>query len=163
MNVLEQNIKSFRKTPDGKIMQGCDHTVSVLNHKYRNSIIMNAVKNLTKISNSFDSIACSGTSGLLVVPQIAEILDKNIIVIRKSSDKCYSKFEYEGVVPDSYIIIDDLICSGKTIRYIQNIIKEDYERSSCYGVYCYMPQYCAYSKALKVFQERFKTKYLNLN
>jgi adenine/guanine phosphoribosyltransferase-like PRPP-binding protein len=142
-NILNQKIEDVRKTDDGKYIQGASHTCHVLNHKTRNRIIIKAVCDLRKIEH-FDSIVCCGISGLLVAPQIAEILNKHLVVIRKENDKCYSDFGIEGVAPYRYIIIDDLICSGKTVRHIKNTIKEDYPRAICIGVYCYLPDDSAY-------------------
>jgi adenine/guanine phosphoribosyltransferase-like PRPP-binding protein len=143
MNVLDMPIEDVRKTVDGKYIQGSSHTCHVLNHKERNKIIIKAVCDLRKIADSFDSIACCGVSGLLVVAQVAELLNKNIIVVRKG-EKCYSEFRTEGVAPFRYIILDDLICSGGTVRYIKKVLKDEYHRSSCVGVYCYLPNECAY-------------------
>lgn len=144
MNVLAQKIEDHRKTSDGKYIQGCSHTTQILNHKLRNKIIIKAVCDLRKISDEFDSIACCGASGLMVVPQIAELLDKHIILVRKDSEYRYSDFSIEGVSPYRYIIIDDLICSGNTVRNIKRHIQEEHSRSKCVGVYCYMPGECAY-------------------
>ena len=80
MNVLQQELDEFRRTPDGKVIQGCSHTSRILSHKYRNKIIMTTYQDLKKYDGSYDAIACCGTSGLMVVPQIAELLNKNIIV-----------------------------------------------------------------------------------
>ena len=139
------SIEDVRLTKDNKIIQGADHTCHVLNHKARNKIIIKAVCNLRRIKDSFDSIACSGVSGLMVIAQIAELLDKHIIIVRKKGEKCYSEFATEGVSPHRYIIIDDLISSGSTVKHIKKVIKDDYSRSSCIGVYCYLPDKCAYS------------------
>jgi adenine/guanine phosphoribosyltransferase-like PRPP-binding protein len=143
MNVLNMPIEDVRKTSDGKYIQGASHTCHVLNHKERNKIIIKAVCNLRKIVDTFDSIACCGVSGLMVVPQIAEILNKNIVVVRKG-EQCYSEFRTEGVAPFQYIILDDLICSGSTVKHIKRVIKDEYSRSHCVGVYCYLPSECAY-------------------
>jgi adenine/guanine phosphoribosyltransferase-like PRPP-binding protein len=143
MNVLNQTVEDVRKTSDGKYIQGASHTCHVLNHKERNKIIIKAVCDLRKISDSFDSIACCGVSGLMVVPQVAELLNKNIVVVRKG-ERCYSEFRTEGVAPFRYIILDDLICSGSTVKHIKRVIKDEYSRSSCVGVYCYLPNECAY-------------------
>jgi adenine/guanine phosphoribosyltransferase-like PRPP-binding protein len=143
MNVLNMPMEDVRKTSDGKYIQGASHTCHVLNHKERNKIIIKAVCDLRKISDSFDSIACCGVSGLMVVPQIAELLNKNIIVVRKG-ERCYSEFRTEGVAPFRYIILDDLICSGGTVKHIKRVLKDEYSRSSCIGVYCYLPNECAY-------------------
>ena len=143
MNVLNMPIEDVRKTVDGKYIQGSSHTCHVLNHKNRNKIIIKAVCDLRKISDSFDSIACCGVSGLMVVPQVAELLNKHIIIVRKG-EKCYSEFRTEGVAPFRYIILDDLICSGSTVKHIKQTLKEEYSRSQCVGVYCYLPNETAY-------------------
>ncbi len=142
-NILNTKIDDVRRTSDGKYIQGCSHTCHVLNHKTRNKIIIQAVCKLRKIETTFDSIACCGVSGLMVVPQIAELINKNIIVVRKG-ERCYSEFRTEGVAPFRYIILDDLICSGSTVKYIKKILKDEYPRSICQGVYCYLPNECAY-------------------
>jgi orotate phosphoribosyltransferase len=142
-SILNQSIDDCRKTADGKYIQGASHTCHVLNHKERNKIIIKAVCDLRKISDTFDSIACCGVSGLMVVPQIAELLQKHIIVVRKG-EKCYSEFRTEGVAPFRYIILDDLICSGDTVKRIKKTLKEEYARSICQGVYCYLPYESAY-------------------
>ena len=154
---------TYRITGNGQTIQGASHTARVLNHKVRNSYIINTICHLRKLDLGFDSIICSGTSGLLVVPQIAEILNKNIVIVRKSNDSCYSDFLIEGVAPYRYIIVDDLICSGKTIRHIMTTIKEETPRAICVGVYCYMPEESAYrgDDGDKLFYRDFKTQYLN--
>lgn len=153
--------EDFRRTEDGKVIQGASHTCKVLNHKVRNKIIIKAVCDLRKINNQFDTIACCGVSGLMVVPQIAELLNKHILIIRKN-EKCYSDFPMEGVAPFRYIIIDDLVCSGNTIKHIKHTIYEDSPKAYCVGVYCYMPEECAYTEATsKMFEKEFHTLLLN--
>jgi len=143
MNVLEQQLDEFRRNDDGSIIQGAAHTSRILNHKYRNKIIINAYSYLNKLDLYYDSIACCGTSGLVVVPQIAELLNKNIIVVRKKKDG-YSDFMVEGAATNLYIIIDDLICSGGTVKHIIKNIRRETPRSKCVGVYCYMPEESSY-------------------
>lgn len=162
MNIMNNNIDEVRLTDSG-IIQGSSHTCHVLNHKVRNKIIIKAVCDLRKMSNEFDSIACCGTSGLMVVPQIAELLNKNILLIRKKNEKCYSDFAIEGVKPFRYIIIDDLICSGNTVRHIQRSIRDEYQKTVCVGLYCYMPEECAYTKhTIKLFERDYNMKLLNI-
>ena len=162
-NILHSKPEDIRHTADGKYIQGASHTCRVLNHKSRNKIIIKAICDLRKIKDSFDTIACCGVSGLMVVPQIAEILDKHILVVRKKGEKCYSDFLMEGVAPYRYIIVDDLVCSGNTIRRIKNTIYEDNPRASCVGVYCYLPNECAYvgDNGIKLFSRDFGTSLLN--
>lgn len=157
-------IEEIRNT-DGGIIQGASHTCHVLNHKERNKIIIKAVCDLRRIADSFDSIACCGVSGLMVVPQIAELLNKNIIVVRKG-ERCYSEFRTEGVAPFRYIILDDLICSGGTVKHIKRVLKEEYSRSQCVGVYCYLPNETAYKadeEGSKLCQRDLGIPLLNLD
>lgn len=162
MSILNNTIEPERITDSGNIIQGCSHTCRVLNHKVRNKIIIKAVCDLRKIADQFDSIACCGTSGLMVVPQIAELLNKNIILIRKKNEKRYSNFTIEGASPFRYIILDDLICSGDTVRHITRNISHEYARSKCVGLYCYMPEECAYtSKTINLFEKEYRMPLLN--
>lgn len=156
-------MEDFRYTSDGKFIQASSHTCMVLNHKSRNKVIIKAVCDLRKIDNIFDSIACCGTSGLMVVPQIAELLKKDIVVVRKSTEKSYSDYKVEGVNPYRYIILDDLICSGRTVRHIRSSIHAEIPRAKCVGVYCYIPQECAYvgEDAVKLCKRDLGVEFLN--
>ena len=159
MNVLEQQLDEFRRTPDGKIIQGCSHTSRILSHKYRNQMIMSSYSALKSMSIKYDAIACCGTSGLMVVPQIAELLKKNIIVVRKELNG-YSDFMVEGAISYRYIIIDDLICSGETVRHIIYNIKEEIPKAKCIGVWSYMKDQCVYRKTSHLCKEKLGVDYL---
>ena len=159
-NVLDQDVDEVRLTADGLIIRGASHTCRVLNHKARTKAIIKSVCHLRPMAHTFDSIVCCGTSGLLVAPQIAEILDKPIVVVRKDQ-KCYSDFFVEGVAPNRYIIVDDFICTGNTIRYIMDSISEDSPSSRCYGVYCYMGEECNYRGLPDELEADLGIKYLN--
>ena len=162
MNIMNQPIDNLRRTEDGKIIQGAAHTCKVINHKNRNKIIIKAVCDLRKIKDSFDSIVCCGISGLLVAPQVAEILNKNLVIVRKPDEQCYSDFLIEGAAPYLYVILDDLICSGSTLKWIKNTLYEDCPKAKCFGAYYYMPEECAYDISTeKLFYQRYKTKLLN--
>jgi len=149
-----------RRTENGQWMQGCEHTTSLLNKNVRNKVIFDAIESLIKIEKQFDTIACCGTSGLLVVPQISEILKKNILVVRKRNEQRYSPFAYEGAVPEKYIIIDDLICSGKTVKHIINTISEDCTRAKCLGVYVFFKDKCAYKADISLCKRDLGIEYL---
>ena len=142
MNAFQQELDDFRRTPDGKIIQGAAHTSRVLNHKYRNSVIIKAICSLRKIEQDFDSIACCGVSG--------------------KGERRYSEFFIEGVTPSSYVIVDDLICSGGTVKRIMNNIHDDVPRAKCIGAYFYMGEECAYNASnSKLFEKQFGTIILN--
>lgn len=156
MNTLE----NFRLTENGQIIQGASHTCRVLNHRARNKYLIQTLCDLRKLDVIFDSIACSGTSGLMIVPPLAELMEKNICVVRNTSD-CYSEFMVEGVAPYRYIIVDDLICSGNTVKRIINAIKEECPRAICVGVYCYIKEECSYRSHPKLCERDLGIPYLN--
>ena len=68
----------------------------------------------------FDAIACRGVSGLMIAAPVALLLDKPLIVVRKSIEGSHSSFMVEGYLPRRlrYIIIDDFVETGDTIRQI---------------------------------------------
>lgn len=149
-----------RKTTDGKWMQGCEHTTILLNHNQRHLFISKAVQTLQKITDDFDTVACCGTSGLLVISQIAEQLNKNILIIRKKNDSKYSPFMYEGVIPEKYVIIDDLICSGRTAKHILKTVKEESPNSICTGIYVFLKDKCSYRNDDSLCERDLGIKYL---
>jgi orotate phosphoribosyltransferase-like protein len=93
---------------------------------------------------NFDSIAFRGVSGALVAPILAHKLKKHLISVRKNTHDSHvmSNYKVEGnVASQSYIIVDDFICSGNTIKTIVNEVMEWQERygyeGKCYAVVCY--------------------------
>lgn len=163
--IYKKEVDEFRRTDSGKIIQGASHTCRVLNHRNRNKIIIKAVCDLRKISNQFDSIVCCGVSGLVVAPQVCELLDKNLVIVRKKNEERYSHFAVEGVNPTTYIILDDLVCSNNTIKHIIKTIKEESTRSICIGAYFYIPEECAYrnnADGAKLFHRDLQIRLLNI-
>ena len=158
--LMEDELKelNIRKTSSGQIIQGATHTVKILNHKHRQATIDHAIKVLSKYK--FDGIACSGVSGLMLVPQLCEKLDKNIIVVRKIKETRYSPFDYEGVPPKKYIIVDDLVSSGNTVQRILELFKEEIPSAKCVGYYSYLSNECSYTSAPLVFNKVFGIDYL---
>ena len=159
MNILQQQLDEYRRTENGEVIQGAAHTSKILNHRYRNKVVMDAYVYLNKLDLEYTAIACCGASGMLVVPQIAELLKKNIILVRKDTGG-YSEFIVEGTPAKNYIIVDDLICSGNTIKYIINSIKNEVPRSKCLGVYCYIPEESTYRRHPEYCKKDLGIEYL---
>lgn len=68
----------------------------------------------------FEAIAFRGVSGALVAPAVAAKLGKSLIVVRKAEAR-HSPYEVEGEDSiRSYLIIDDQIAGGGTIREIHH-------------------------------------------
>jgi adenine/guanine phosphoribosyltransferase-like PRPP-binding protein len=139
--------------------EGCEHTRVLLNHKNRNKIVMNTIKDLR--AYDYDSIVCCGTSGLIVAPQVCEILNKEVVIVRKDHEKRYSPFVIEGILGNRFVFLDDLVCSGGTLRHVIKNIKEEHPYAKCAGVYCYMKDKCGYRNAPECFYKDFGLEYLN--
>ena len=120
------------------IIQSCSHLKSVLDPSTRQGVIKKAIEELTPIAQTFDAVAFCGNSGALVAPIVADALNKTILLVRKSGIDCASYEMVEGAVASRYIIIDDLVCSGKTLRHIQRSINQHhFAMSECIGIYLY--------------------------
>jgi orotate phosphoribosyltransferase-like protein len=88
-----------------------------------------------------DSIAFCGMSGALIAPIIAYRTGKNIILVRKAKDDSHSCFSIEASSTrcKKYVIIDDLIATGSTIKHIIRKMSSHntFEKSVCVGVILY--------------------------
>jgi len=122
------------------------HAVTYLKNVFdiasRKKIIRYAVAQLREVRETvpFDAIAFRGLSGAILAPAIADKLGVGIIAIRKPTEQSHSFQKVEGYRNCKYIIVDDLISSGATIRIIQDTIYNHHcDRSECLGVWLYNP------------------------
>ena len=75
----------------------------------------------------FEAIVCCGLGGLLVAPGVAMAMDKSICVVRKAEDKSnHSEFRVESamIMNDRWVFLDDIICTGSTLRYVRNALQD---------------------------------------
>lgn len=85
---------------------------------------ISAAKKIFKKSTvEFDAIAVTGVSGTTFGSILAYTLKKQLIVVRKRTEKTHGNYICEGTPNENYkyIIVDDFISSGATIF---NIIQE---------------------------------------
>jgi hypothetical protein len=83
-------------------------------------------KNAERIG-TFDAIAYTGHSGALVAPIVAMELRKNLIVVRKNGENAHSSKSCEGPYGGArYIIVDDFVATGRTVRRIVETIQETF-------------------------------------
>src|SRR5688500_5050002 len=104
-------------------MQAAKHLLRGLNGQYLIKVVNRIVREIE--SWDFDAIAVCGTSGLLVGPSVAMMMDKEIIVVRKKEDKAHSCFRVENKYAGRFIFLDDLIDSGNTLNHVINAIPRD--------------------------------------
>src|SRR5271157_2919582 len=82
----------------------------------------------------FDAIAFRGHSGSLLAAPLALKLKKSLILVRKPSEDSHSAFDVSGdVAAKRYLIVDDLICSGATVRSIVEEVKVFAPNAVCIG------------------------------
>lgn len=88
----------------------------------RNKTTEELVEYIQSSNLKFDSLVVTGISGLVIGSILSYKINKNLCVVRKSR-KTHSLLKVESGKDtiDSYLIIDDIMDSGKTVR---SIIKE---------------------------------------
>jgi adenine/guanine phosphoribosyltransferase-like PRPP-binding protein len=96
-------------------------------------------------SLTFDTIVFRGFSGALVGPLVALQLGKRMALVRKQGDAAHSDQIVEGAIDGKYIILDDFIDTGETVRKIVMAVKIDpYKHTTsaeCVGVYMWHDAY----------------------
>ena len=98
------------------------------------------IQTMIDASAPIDAIAFTGMSGALIAPRVATILGLPIIMVRKPHDGSHSRHRVEGFTgTECYMIVDDFVCTGATVRSICEAI-ESVQRPShalCCGVVQY--------------------------
>jgi adenine/guanine phosphoribosyltransferase-like PRPP-binding protein len=100
--------------------------------------VTKVVKMIKARGLEFDAIACRGLSALLIAPIVAMRLGKSLIVVRKNGEKNHSNMKVEGDHgARTYIILDDFIDSGDTVRAIGESIHKENKEMKCVGFIAY--------------------------
>jgi len=102
----------------------------------------NAENDIMEWGDDFDSIAFTGVSGAALAFPLSVSLDKSLLCVRKRGESNHSPFVVEGYIDTmSYIIVDDFVHSGATIRRIIREIKLVAPAAIAKGIYLYKDQY----------------------
>jgi hypothetical protein len=112
-----------------------------LQRRWRSELINQLVTFLQDKSHLFDAIAFRGMSGALIGPVLADRLDKKLIMVRKPTDgESHSRMTVEGEKADRYIIVDDFVSSGSTVRaIIQALVHAEFTDQKPIAVMAYLP------------------------
>jgi hypothetical protein len=87
---------------------------------------------------SYDTVVGTGLSGTVYVSRVAPVLGKSFAIVRKADDQStHSCYRVEGSVGLEYIIADDFMCTGRTVRHAIEQMHENYPWSKFVGVWCY--------------------------
>lgn len=106
---------------------------------------------------NFTHIAVSGVSGLSIGPIVAYLMGKELIVVRKG-EQSHSCHTVESISHSdrkfNYIIVDDLVDSGKTVNRIYNNIKDKYANAELTGIYTYGSSFVLKVNVKRVIEDK---------
>lgn len=112
---------------------------SAFNVKSFRITINTAIKAIKKFEKKtpFEAIAFSGVSGAAIAFPLSYLLNKPLLCVRKSTEDTHSADLIEGCDnAPRYIIVDDFIASGETIRRIKKEIKNR-TKGELVGIYLF--------------------------
>lgn len=113
------------------------HLEPMLTPKRAKYTAKQVIKMIRSRNLEFDAIACRGFSGLLIAPIVAMRLNKALIVVRKD-EKTHSSHKVEGDHgAKHYLILDDFIDGGGTVRAITEGIFKINKDARCVGFIAY--------------------------
>lgn len=124
----------------------------ILDSKKRKETVDKLVDYFTNYcSLNYDSIAFTGMSGAIIAPEVAGRLNKEVILVRKEKNS-HSPVMVEGNYDSqNYIILDDLIYTGNTVRFILSQIQNFrfnkmrfWPGIQCKGIFTYVKTDCLY-------------------
>lgn len=103
--------------------------LKILNPRKRAEVVERCRHVLITLGWQFEAIAVTGLSGNLVGVDLATLLNKNIMIVRKKDEDNHGKLvEATQPLQDDvrYIIVDDFISNGNTVKRIHAKIREEY-------------------------------------
>lgn len=119
---------------------GVEYLTPLTSSKKRLAVVNKAVGILANVD--FDSIAFIGMSGALLAPVLAFVMGKELIALRKHGSQSHSWHSIEGFNKTKrYIVVDDFICTGNTVRDIAKRMEGFAPGAEYVGTYAYNDQY----------------------
>lgn len=104
-------------------------------HKSRQCAVDRVTKVLARFPKSV-GIACTGISGILVAVPAAEKTNREFVIIRKPGEQKHSSNTVEGYNLKEYVIVDDFIDYGKTVKRIVREMKNRTRWGQSYPAQC---------------------------
>lgn len=101
------------------------------------SVVEYSVNGLREIQ--FDALVFRGFSGAVVGAAVAHVMQKPWILVRKPSDSSHSGCTVEGTTKGKFVIIDDFLSSGQTVRETIQVMGNRFmcPDAQCIGVFLY--------------------------
>lgn len=114
----------------------------------RNIVVAEALRVLEPHAEEFDAIAFQGMSGAVIAPILACFMEKYLIFVRKGDsygecgvgESCHSSNKVEGPCgPVRFLIVDDFIAGGNTMKRIYKQVRKYNPLAVCVGIYLWTP------------------------
>lgn len=140
-------------------------SVSVMESQYlyralipnqRRKILRDMTKELRRHEKKFETIVCTGLSGTLIAPSLADRLKKSLVVLRKGESSHGVDIEWTSDNPPirNFIIVDDVVSTGETVQRILEEIRAHWPKATCKGILLWRnvrdPQYVRKITGIKV-------------
>lgn len=118
------------------VYEGGGYNAMFLTHYKLFEVMNESIKTLEPIKDSFDAIAFRGMSGAIPAGILSIMLEKPLILVRKSRNDNHAGCLVEGdSAAKTYIIVDDFICSGETIKAIvKGVLGFTHGQAKCVGI-----------------------------
>lgn len=89
--------------------------------------------NQMKALHNFDAIAGTGFSSIPLIGAVSAITGIKMLLARKPNDKTHDNHKVNGYLGcERYVVIDDLIDSGATLKGIYNAVEEQWKAERQY-------------------------------
>jgi adenine/guanine phosphoribosyltransferase-like PRPP-binding protein len=96
-------------------------------------------------AGEYDTLVGTGLSGSLIIPRLAERLDKRWLIVRKAGDGSHSRKPAEGSLGERWLFVDDCIDSGATWERVRHVVRDivrEYDHETEHvGAYLYQGDY----------------------
>lgn len=123
-------------------MTSCSsYLASIYNPKKLKWVIGRLARHIRAVHKAgpIDAIACRGSSGMAVAFPLSAMLGIPVVNIRKEKEDSHGKPVEgpDGVIVKRYVIVDDLIASGGTVRAIMDGLWS----AKCAAIFLYQGRY----------------------
>lgn len=100
----------------------------------------------------YDTIVGTGLSGTIFTARVAPGLRKKFAIVRKKDDKStHSSIKVEGVVGKRFVVADDFVSSGATLKHVLTMMQKIHPGAQFVGVYQY--EYSSFKNAEKCVED----------
>jgi adenine/guanine phosphoribosyltransferase-like PRPP-binding protein len=128
---------------------GSTYIEEVIKPHVQKELVRECVNRIKENFSNIDAIVVTGLSGLIIGSTVSMKTGKQLVVVRKPRDESHASTNVEGLTnlhyPFKYVILDDFIDSGKTLR---RIVQQMGKSPKCLGYLLYNQGYKAAKKNL---------------